>query len=84
MGKTQEDVAEYLGCHPNTVARWESTNRKPDTGTIVAYGEAIGLKNPGLLWEAPDTESVDQALRERPELRQRAIEFIEYLRSREV
>lgn len=40
-GLSQSDVAEILGVHRETVARWESGDRTPRGTTLIAYVDLL-------------------------------------------
>ena len=49
QGMTQEELAEKIGCHENTIRRWELGQREPKISDIQKLCEALGCSESELL-----------------------------------
>jgi len=49
QGMTQEELAEKIGCHENTIRRWELGQREPKISDIQKLCEALGCTETDLL-----------------------------------
>ena len=58
-GLTQEQLAEAIGVHLNTVCLWEKGEYTPKTQSIKALAKALGVSEADLLNDSPQQHSGD-------------------------
>ena len=73
-GMTQSELAEKIGCAPNTICMYEQGRREPSFETMRAIAAVFGLPADALLRKAPDEDddeiwALREQLRRRPEMR---------------
>lgn len=56
--KTQAEIAEEVGVEAQTVSRWETGEREPRSGQLIAWAHALGIPVSKLLSDEPAAEEV--------------------------
>ncbi len=56
-GLTQEELADAVGVHENSVSRWENNELTPKTQSIKALAKALGVSEADLLNDSPPEHS---------------------------
>lgn len=72
VGKTQQQVADYIGTSKGEVSRYESGIREMTLTKTYEFGEALGVGPLSILYD-PEQPSIDSALKNAPAEKRRQI-----------